>query len=108
MKKTVTNELVYFTAKEECIKDFSGSENSLDVDARFDFLRHYEKEARGWYDDAFLDKKAFSESEIDESMKNYSLSEPSVRKTIRFDKMTAFTAEKKRSIKTFSYTWVRR
>ena len=102
MKNTVTtNELIYFTGKKDGNIDFSGSESSLSVKERFDFLKHYEKEARKWYNDASLDKKAVSENEIEEALKNYSISMPSVRKVISFDTMTAFTARKKEEYKNF-------
>ena len=102
MKKTVTsNELIYFSASKDRKIDFSGGENCLAPEKRFEFLQHYEKEARRWHNDAALDKKAVSKGEIDDVIKAYSVSQPSVRKVIRFDTMTAFAAQREEEYSNF-------
>ena len=88
--KIINNELVYFTGKKERIKDFSGNESSFNTAERFDFLRHYQKAAREWYNDDGLDQKACTDEEIREFFASYKeLPATSVRKEILFDKMMA-------------------
>lgn len=102
MEKMITShELIYFTASKDRKIDFSGGENGLEIENRFEFLEHYEKEARSWHNDEELDKKAVSENEIDNVIQEYSVSVPTVRKVIRFDTMTAFVAQKNEEYRRF-------
>jgi len=93
--KIVTNEFVYFTGKKERYMDFSGWESSFNMEQRFDFLKHYQKAAREWYNDDKLESKACTDEEISDFFASYKpLPSPEVRKIINFDTMTARTAYK--------------
>ena len=93
--KIINNELIYFTGKKERVKDFSGWESSFNQAERLDFLHHYQKAARKWYNDDALDQKACTEEELSEFFASYKeLPSPTVRKEMLFDKMMAATAYK--------------
>ncbi len=95
----ISREMVYYTGEKKFFKNFSGTQSCLDEKQRFDFLKHYEKAARAWYDDEKLDSKAVIEEEISASIEKYSVPSTKHRRVITFDKMTAFTAEKACSYK---------
>lgn len=93
--KIINNEFVYFTGKKERYMDFTGWESSFNTEQRFDFLSHYQKAAREWYNDDTLDKKACTEEELKDFFASYKpLPSPKCRKLINFDKMMAYTAYK--------------
>ena len=93
--KIVTNEFVYFTGKKERYKDFTGQESSFNTEQRLDFLKHYQKAARGWYNDDTLTDKACSDEDVSDFFASYKkLPEPEIRKEITFDTMTAVSTYK--------------
>ena len=85
----LTNELVYFTGKPDRKRDFSGEESALSYEERLGFLRAYQQNARKWHGDENLDQKAVSQAEVTDFVSQLAYSEGKVRKTIRFDTMTA-------------------
>lgn len=91
MGKIINRELVYFTGEKECKIDFSGKENALSPDERIAFLNEYQKKASSWYDDANLNQKAYSDDEVNSFLSAMEAEpETSIRREIRFDKMTAY------------------
>ena len=85
----LTNELVYFTGKQERKRDFSGTENALSYEERLAFLRAYQQNARKWHDDAQLNQKAVLQEEVADFVEKLSFSCGKVRKTVSFDTMLA-------------------
>lgn len=93
--KIINREFVYFTGEEKRWMDFTGEESSFNEKQRLDFLKHYQKAARAWYNDDALDKKACTEDDIASFIDSYrTASAPTFRKEIVFDKMAAQTAYK--------------
>ncbi len=94
-QKYTTNELVYFTREAKKKQDFSGGDNCLSLQERFDFLKHYQKVARKWNNDDALNQKAVTEEEINAFLSQYKpRSKAKVRQEIFFDEMTAFVVKK--------------
>lgn len=91
----VTNELVYFTGKNERKRDFSGLESAFSPQERLAYLAEYQKQARDWYEDQGLDQQAVEPEQVDAFLKTVSdLPRTRMRRTIRFDTMTAYELSK--------------
>ena len=87
----LNREFVYFTGESERKIDFSGAESSLSFEERMDFLKHYQQNARKWYDDDKLDQKTVSDEAVKAFLEKIDAPPyPEVRREIRFDTMTAY------------------
>ena len=91
MKKTVTNDFLYYTGEDKAFPDFNGEDISqcIPLEQRMEYLKKYAEFSKDWYDDKYLNTYAASEEEVKYLLGTYALPETRIRKSVHFDEMLA-------------------
>lgn len=88
MKKTVTNDLIFYTGSDDAKPNFCG-EDSLTIPERWDYLKHYSEFLGKWNSDPDFNQMAATKEEAKKLSDTLKDTATSVRKTIKIEKMTA-------------------
>lgn len=88
MKKSVTNDIVFFTEDDSAKPNFCGKD-SLDIPERWDYLRHYSSFLGKWYSDPDFNMKAASDEAASSLAAALEDTDTAVRKTVKIKKMNA-------------------
>ncbi len=88
MKKTVTNDILFYTESDGAKPNFSGND-SIGIPERWDYLRHYSALMGKWYSDPDFNQKAASDCEAKALAGTLADTDTAVRKTVRIKKMKA-------------------
>lgn len=89
MKKTITNDLLFYTADSEPKRNFCGND-SLSMPERWDYLKHYSKFYAKWYSDPDFNQKAASDKDAKLLADTLKDTDTAARKTVRIEKMNAY------------------
>lgn len=88
MKKTVTNDVIFYTDDNDAKINFSGGD-SISIPERWDYLKRYSALLGKWNSDPDFNQKAATDEEASTLAATLKDTDTAVRKTVRIEKMKA-------------------
>ena len=88
MKKTVTNDVIFYTDDNDAKINFSGGD-SISIPERWDYLKRYSALLGKWNSDPDFNQKAATDEEASALAATLKDTDTAVRKTVRIEKMKA-------------------